>query len=74
MQLERQLITKKELRQLGIPYSFQHIARLEHSGKFPRRVQLGACRVAWCYCEVMEWIAERIALRDSSIKADDTSS
>ncbi len=29
MQLERQLVSKKELKTLGIPYSFQHIARLE---------------------------------------------
>jgi hypothetical protein len=29
MQLERLLVSKKELKELGIPYSFQHIARLE---------------------------------------------
>lgn len=66
MQLERQLVTKKELRTLGIPYSFQHIARLEGAGKFPKRVQLGQCRVAWRYEEVMEWIAEKVALRDAA--------
>lgn len=66
MQLERQLVTKKELRTLGIPYSFQHIARLEVAGKFPKRVQLGQCRVAWRYGEVMEWIAEKVALRDAA--------
>lgn len=66
MQLERQLVSKKDLKTLGIPYSFQHIARLESAGRFPKRVQLGQCRVAWKYAEVLEWIAERVALRDTA--------
>ncbi len=66
MQLERLLISKKELKALGIPYSFQHIARLEKAGQFPKRIQLGACRVAWSYEEVCNWIAERVALRDGA--------
>lgn len=64
MQLERLLVSKKELKALGIPYSFQHIARLEKAGQFPKRVQLGACRVAWPYQEVCEWVAERVARRE----------
>jgi prophage regulatory protein len=47
----------------GIPYCFAHIARLEAAGKFPKRVQLGACRVAWVVEEVDAWIEERIANR-----------
>jgi prophage regulatory protein len=66
MQQVRKLISKKELKtHLGIPYSFAHIARLEAAGKFPRRVKLGACRVAWVMDEVLEWIAGRVALRDT---------
>ena len=65
MQQVRKLVSKKELKTLlGIPYSFAHIARLEAAGKFPRRVKLGACRVAWVLDEVSEWIEERVALRD----------
>jgi prophage regulatory protein len=64
MQIDRQLVSKKDLKTIGIPYSFQHIARLEKAGHFPKRIQLGQCRVAWCYKEVSEWIAERIARRD----------
>jgi len=66
MQLERQLVSKKDLKTLGIPYSFAHIARLEAAGKFPKRVQLGECRVAWRYAEVIDWIDERVALRDAA--------
>src|ERR1700730_16760303 len=44
----RKLVSKKELRSVhGIPYSFAHIARLEKAGLFPKRLMLGACRVAW---------------------------
>ncbi|PWT80588.1 MAG: AlpA family transcriptional regulator [Acidobacteria bacterium] len=66
MQLDRKLVSKKELKTLGIPYSFQHIARLEKAGKFPHRIMLGQCRVAWVYAEVCQWIEERIATRDQA--------
>jgi prophage regulatory protein len=49
------LIDKKELRSL-VPYSPSHIARLEKTGSFPRRIQLGPCRVAWSQYAVVEWI------------------
>ena len=51
------LVDKKGLKAIyGIPYSPQHIARLEKAGKFPRRIQLGACRVAWHCAAVETWI------------------
>ena len=60
MQQVRKLVSKKELKSVyGIPYCFAHIARLEGDGKFPIRIQLGACRVAWFADEVEAWIAER---------------
>jgi prophage regulatory protein len=56
----KKLISKKELKSVyGIPYSFAHIARLEAAGKFPRRITLGQCRVAWFAEEVEFWIDER---------------
>ena len=63
--MTQKLVTKKELRSLfGVPYSFAHIARLEAAGQFPKRVRLGACRVAWLAEEVQGWIDERVATRD----------
>ena len=47
----------------GIPYSFQHIARLEKSGLFPKRMQLGPNRVAWYCKEIEDWIAVRAGRR-----------
>ncbi len=58
------LVSKKELRSVyGVPYSFQHIARLEQAGQLPKRLRLGACRVAWVAEEVEDWITVRIAQR-----------
>ena len=54
------LVDKKGLKTVyGIPYSHQHIARLEKAGKFPQRINLGPCRVAWYCTHVEAWIASR---------------
>jgi prophage regulatory protein len=56
----RKLVSKKELRSVhGIPYSFAHIARLEKAELFPKRLMLGACRVAWWEDEIEEWKSSR---------------
>ena len=60
MQQVRKLVSKKELKTVhGIPYCPAHIARLEKAGEFPKRIQLGACRVAWFEDEVEQWKASR---------------
>ena len=62
--MTRKLVSKKELKSVyGVPYSFAHIARLKAAGQFPKRMKLGACRVAWVAEEVDNWIEERIANR-----------
>lgn len=47
-----------------VPYSEAHIWRLERSGKFPRRAQLGANRVAWVEAEIDEWLNAKVKERD----------
>ena len=65
--MTQRLVSKKELKSIfGVPYSFAHIARLEAAGQFPKRIRLGACRVAWVAEEVQVWIDERIATRDTA--------
>ncbi len=67
----KQIVSKKELKTVcGIPYSPQHIARLEAAGKFPKRIQLGQNRVAWLLMEIEEWLDKRIAQRDAHSPAD----
>jgi prophage regulatory protein len=53
------IITQKELRSL-VPYTPQHILRLEKAGRFPRRVKLGQNRIGWRLIDIEEWIAARI--------------
>lgn len=70
-QFGNKLVSKKELRTVcGIPYTPQHIARLEAAGKFPKRVRLGANRVAWLLSEVDSWVSERISNRDTPVDTD----
>jgi prophage regulatory protein len=58
--MTRKLVSKKDLKTVyGIPYCLPHIARLEAAGKFPKRLRLGACRVAWYADEVEDWIDSR---------------
>lgn len=62
---QKRLVSKRELKSvLGIPYSPQHIARLEAAGQFPKRIRLGQNRVAWVQAEVEAWIDERLAERE----------
>jgi prophage regulatory protein len=58
------LISKKAVRDLVV-YSPAHIARLEAVGQVPKRVRLGTGRVAWVEQEVQDWIAQRVAERDT---------
>jgi len=63
------ILSKRQLRDLVV-YSPQHVARLEKAGRFPRRVQLGACRVGWIEQEVLDWLSERIKERDQAANAN----
>ena len=58
------MLSKRQLKELVL-YSPQHVARLEAAGEFPKRVQLGQCRVGWVEQEVLDWLQERIRRRDT---------
>jgi prophage regulatory protein len=60
---EPRLVTRRQL-QAMIPFTPQHILRLEKKGRFPRRIRLGANRVAWLLSEIEAWVAARMAERD----------
>ena len=60
MSHQLKLCTWKELKEVyGIPYCRMHIRRLELKGRFPQRIPLGECRVAWLAHEVEQWIHDR---------------
>jgi prophage regulatory protein len=71
MSHQLKLCTWTELKEVyGIPYSRMHIRRLELKGRFPKRVRLGECRVAWLAHDVEQWIQARLFL-STLTKAND---
>ena len=52
------IITSRELLRL-VPYTPQHILRLEKQGKFPKRIKIGERRVGWWLHEVLAWIDQK---------------
>jgi prophage regulatory protein len=55
----RRLIFPDEVYSL-IRYSAQHLRRLEDQGDFPRRIRIGANRIAWSRAAVEQWVSERM--------------
>ena len=46
-----------------LPYSRQHILRMEKENRFPKRVRLGngpRSRCGWVETEVLKWIADKV--------------
>jgi prophage regulatory protein len=58
-----ELIVADEIAQ-RIPYSQNHLRRLEAKGSFPKRVRIGANRVAWVRQEIDSWIEARLDSRN----------
>jgi|GEM_PF-6172117 len=72
MTLERLLVNRKQLREIGVCLSYAQIDRLEKRGKFPRRIKLGdyrESRVVYRFGDVLDWIEER-AKRTAPLKDD----
>ena len=58
-----ELILTSEIVQ-RIPYSQNHLRRLEAKGSFPKRIRIGANRVAWVRQEIDNWIEVRLNARN----------
>jgi prophage regulatory protein len=56
------LVRSNELGDI-VPYSQNHIRRLEDVGQFPKRVHIGDNRVAWVRAEVEAWLDARMGAR-----------
>jgi len=57
------VITRRELRRL-VPYTPQHILRLEKKGKFPKRIKVGE----WLH-EVMAWLNQKSGKSGETVAA-----
>jgi len=60
------LLRRKEVERLTA-LSRSRIYFLMEAGNFPRPVRLGTMSVAWVETEIMEWVATRIAERDTGV-------
>ena len=58
-----ELIVTDEIAQ-RIPYSQNHLRRLEAKGSFPKRIRIGANRIAWVREEIDSWIEARLDSRN----------
>lgn len=61
-----ELIVADEIAQ-RIPYSQNQLRRLEAQGSFPKRVRIGANRVARVREEIDNWIKDRMNARSREI-------
>ena len=64
------IIDRHEMREL-VPYSDNHVLRLERAGHFPLRVKLGPNRVGWLLSEILAWIDWRKADRNGQGSPDE---
>jgi prophage regulatory protein len=62
------LIPHADLAALGIPYSKQHLWRLEKAGRFPKRVPLSPGRYAYNEAEIRAYIEGLIEARDAGAR------
>jgi len=56
------LVRSSELVEI-VPYSLNHIRRLEDAGQYPKRIRVGANRVGWVRGEVEQWLNDRMGAR-----------
>lgn len=64
------VLTRQDLKRLGIKVSNSSLLRWEAHGRFPRRIRLAGCSVAWVADEVNAWLEARKAERDGWQYAD----
>lgn len=61
----QKLLNFRQLRDLGIHYSREHLWRLERTNRFPRRVRLSPQKIAWLETEIQDWLREKLEARAS---------
>lgn len=64
------LLSRSDLKSLGITLSNSSLLRAEARGAFPRRLRLTPAKVCWDSAEVAEWLERRKAERANWHYAD----
>lgn len=68
--LSRKVLSRGDLRRLGIWQSNSTLLRHEATGRFPRRARFSGSTVFWDHDEIMAWIEARKAERATWHYAD----
>lgn len=63
LRVRRLLLTRADLKALGIEQSNSSLLRAESRNAFPRRLRLSPAKVCWDRQEVLDWIEARKAER-----------
>ena len=67
---QKLLLSRKDLKDLGIFQSNATLIRAEMRGRFPKRIQLSSGLVCWDRAEIQAWIEARKAERDKRVYSD----
>lgn len=63
----RRLVGYKQLKDIGITFSREHLWRLEAANRFPRRIYLSPQKVVWDLDEVLSHVARLAAERANRV-------
>lgn len=69
-QNEKVLLSRSDLKALGITVSNSSLLRWEQVGRFPRRIRMAGTTVAWIKAEVDGWLDARAEERKHHVYAD----
>lgn len=64
------LLSRNDLKALGITVSNSSLLRWEQVGRFPRRIRMAGTTVAWLKAEVDDWLDARAEERKRHVYAD----
>ena len=64
------LLSRSDLKQLGVMVSNCSLLRWEAQGRFPRRIRMAGTTVAWASDEVLDWYRNRLNERTQHHYAD----
>ena len=62
-QIEKVILTRADLKALGIWQSNTTLLRHEMNDRFPKRLRIGGTAVCWDRAEIVTWLEERRAER-----------
>jgi prophage regulatory protein len=65
--IRRRFIGYKQLKDIGITFSREHLWRLEAANRFPKRIYLSPQKVVWDLDEVLSHVARLAAERATRV-------